>query len=88
MSDLIGYRVPTFTESDEFGVAGAIPFAPHQQRVVDEKAELDDRAGKLNVFIGTEVFKGLPLAERGRMTRQLSLMLQLSMVLGERIAAF
>lgn len=32
--------------------------APHQQRVVDEKAELDDRAGKLNVFIGTEVFKG------------------------------
>lgn len=62
--------------------------APHQQRVVDEKAELDDRAGKLNVFIGTEVFKGLPLAERGRMTRQLSLMLQLSMVLGERIAAF
>lgn len=88
MSDLIGYRVPTFTESDEFGVAGAIPFAPHQQRVVDEKTELDVRAGKLNAFMGTEVFKGLPLTERGLMMRQYSLMIQLSLVLGERIAAF
>ena len=28
-------------------------FLPHQQRVIDEKKELDDKATKLSQFIGT-----------------------------------
>lgn len=61
---------------------------PHQQRVVDEKAELDARAEKLRAFIVSERYEALPAAERERMFRQSGLMLAYSGVLGERIAAF
>ena len=34
---------------------------PHEQRVVDEKTELDDKLAKLNAFIGqSPIFQGLP----------------------------
>ena len=61
---------------------------PYQQRVVEEKAELDSRISSLTAFMPTETFKGLPEAERRRMGRQWWLMTELSQVLGERIAAF
>ena len=61
---------------------------PHQQRVVDEKRELDDKLTKLDTFGCTELFKSLPADEQGRLCRQHSLMEQYSAVLGERIAAF
>lgn len=61
---------------------------PHQQRVVDEKAELDERTRKLDAFMGTQLFFDLPVDERRRLVRQFRLMNSLSMVLGERIAAF
>ena len=62
--------------------------APHQQRVVDEKAELDDRAAKLRVFLDTPIFAGLDVSEQHRLGRQLHVMQEYALTLGERIAAF
>lgn len=61
-----------------------------QQRVVDEKGELDAKLGRLDSFMnGTgHTFNGLPMDERNRLHRQADLMTKLSRVLGERIAAF
>lgn len=62
---------------------------PHQQRVVDEKAELDDRAHKLSQFIGTNpIFETLDADEQERMKEQNDVMWQYSEILGKRIAAF
>jgi len=61
---------------------------PFQQRVVDEKAALDDKIGRLRPFIGGETFLSLPREEQKRMERQLHIMDEYSAVLGERIAAF
>lgn len=61
---------------------------PHQQRVVDEKAELDGRLEKLLAFGKTDIFKGLPTDEQRRMQRQVICMTDYSEVLGERIHAF
>lgn len=66
---------------------------PHQQRVVDEKAELDDRIGKLGAFIGDigefgPVFRTLPDAEKLRLYAQYRVMRELSAILGDRIDAF
>lgn len=61
---------------------------PHQQRVVDEKRELDDRIEKMNAFFRTPTFHGLDAAEQGRLSRQAGIMMQYSAVLSERIAAF
>ena len=61
---------------------------PHQQRVVDEKQELDEKIGKLMPFLMTSIFENLDEAEQERMIRQLHLMSGYSEVLGERIAAF
>lgn len=62
--------------------------APHQQRVVDEKAELDDRRAKLDAFYATPIFHGLSEAEQQRLQRQGLAMTTYSEILGERIAAF
>lgn len=61
---------------------------PHQQRVVDEKKELDERLAKLSEFGKGELFESLAPSEQGRLNRQHSIMEDLSTVLGERIAAF
>lgn len=64
-------------------------YAPHQQRVVDEKAELDDKAKKLSAFIGeSPIFPTLDPAEQERMKEQNDIMWQYSEILGKRIAAF
>ncbi|WBF05205.1 hypothetical protein [Burkholderia phage CSP3] len=62
--------------------------APHQQRVVIEKDDLDERTEKLERFIPSQKFHELPTEERDRLRRQYHLMVALSAVLGERIAAF
>lgn len=59
-----------------------------QQRVVDEKTELDDKIYRLAPFVQGEKFKTLPPEEQERMNRQWALMANYSQVLGERIAAF
>lgn len=61
---------------------------PHQQRVVQEKQELDERLSKLHSFLGSQVFNSLDADEQSRLRRQADLMNQLSIVLGERIAKF
>ena len=62
--------------------------APHQQRVVDEKAELSDKTGKLEEFIGGSVYATLPPAEQSRLARQHLIMQLYEQVLSERISAF
>lgn len=63
-------------------------YQPHQQRVIDEKRELDERLEKLCLFSNGNTFLTLPIMEQERMNTQRHLMCMLSAVLGERIAAF
>ena len=64
-------------------------FLPHQQRVIDEKNELDDKATKLSQFIGTNpTFKTIDAEEQERMKEQCEIMWQYSEILAKRIAAF
>lgn len=63
-------------------------FASHQQRVVDEKAELDDKLGKLVSFFSTAIYEGLDKDEKSRLQTQAHHMRGYSAVLGERIAHF
>lgn len=63
--------------------------APHQQRVVDEKAELDKKATALRQFIGSNpLFDTIDAAEQERLRKQNDVMWQYSEILGARIAAF
>lgn len=59
-----------------------------QQRVRDEKAELDGKLTRLLAFRAGETFKALPLDEQTRLTMQSDAMTSYSLVLGDRIAAF
>ena len=62
---------------------------PHQQRVVDEKTELDKKATALSNFIGlSPIFEKLDPAEQERLREQNDVMWQYSEILGARIAAF
>lgn len=62
--------------------------APHQQRVVDEKTELDEKLQRLRDFFGGAIYPNLSEEERDRLNRQAGVMQQYSDILGERIAAF
>jgi len=67
--------------------ASTVP--PHQQRVIDEKAARDGEVSRLAAFIDSNpVFPQLPADEQARLRRQLDVMRELSVILGERIAAF
>ncbi len=61
---------------------------PHEQRVVDEKTELDERRAKLNAFFDSSIFKGLNKDEQGRLEHQGFHMTCYSDILAARIAAF
>lgn len=62
---------------------------PHQQRVLDEKAELDDRLSKLTTFIeSSPIFAQLPIDEQERLRAQAAVMTDYSRILASRIAAF
>lgn len=62
---------------------------PHQQRVVDEKTELDKKATALSQFIGNSpIFGTLDTAEQERLKEQNDVMWQYSEILGARIAVF
>jgi hypothetical protein len=63
--------------------------APHQQRVVDERAQLDIKTWALKAFIeGSPTFRSLPEVERMRLYAQHRVMAAYLMILDERIAAF
>ena len=61
---------------------------PHQQRVVEERAELEDKLGKLQAFITGERFATVSDAEQGRLVLQHKLMKSYALVLEQRIDAF
>lgn len=62
--------------------------APHQLRVIDEKAELDSKIRSLDDFLLTNTFLSLDIVEKGRLLRQIRVMKEYSEILGERISAF
>ena len=62
--------------------------APFQERVVEEKRELDEKREKLYAFTQTEICHNLPFDERNRLARQLAVMSEYSTILGARIEAF
>lgn len=63
--------------------------APHQKRVVEEKAELDKKIQALSDFIyKNEAFHKVDVEEQRRLVEQLTVMSNYSGILGERIAAF
>lgn len=61
---------------------------PHQQRVVDERTELEDKLSKLQAFITSEKFSSIPDAEQGRLVLQHHIMNCYALVLEQRIEAF
>ena len=62
---------------------------PHQQRVVDEKTELDKKANALSQFISVNpIFEDIDPDEQDRLREQCEVMWQYSEILGKRIAAF
>ena len=62
--------------------------APYQERVVKEKAELDEKRAKLAEFAHTETYAQLPKEERDRLEHQGFHMGAYSDILAARIAAF
>lgn len=63
-------------------------YLPHQQRVVDEKSELDEKLSKLDAFLRTDTFKSLRNEEQILLDRQATAMRIYSGILGERIKLF
>lgn len=61
---------------------------PHQQRVVDEKAELDSRLANLRVFLTGKARELVDASEFQRLKLQADVMGIYSEVLGQRIIAF
>ena len=64
--------------------------APHQQRVVQEKEELDEKLSKLSAFIDSPNFTITVKDENeiARLVCQEEIMKDYSQILAERIAAF
>lgn len=60
----------------------------YQERVVEEKRQLDERLERLRAFTVGELFASLPVEEQGRLNRQQLIMEHYVNVLRERIAAF
>ena len=63
---------------------------PYQQRVVEEKAELDVKLKRLRAFTSSPggTFHSLPAEEKERLAEQAMYMANYSEVLRQRIAAF
>jgi hypothetical protein len=63
-------------------------YLPHQQRVLDEKAELDTKVAALDAFIASDRFVLVEREERLIMRGQLAAMQVYSGFLCDRIAVF
>ena len=61
---------------------------PHEQRVVDEQSELEDKLRRLNDFTKTSTFDLLASEDRTLLRMQLEVMRTYSSILGLRIARF
>lgn len=58
---------------------------PFIQRIVDEKAELDERVGKLGDFVKSEKFHSLDSEMQSLMVEQYDGMKRYSVILGKRL---
>lgn len=58
---------------------------PHVQRVIGEKAQLDDRLSKLSAFIKTPAFKDLTAKTQELLTTQAGAMGEYSEILKQRL---
>ena len=62
---------------------------PYQQRVIEEKSELDDKLEKLQAFLESAGFEdNLDLLNRQLLLQQFAFMLNYSAVLSRRIETF
>jgi hypothetical protein len=63
---------------------------PHEERVVAEKRELDEKLVKLAEFISGpgKIFSGLDFVDRSLLMEQYACMLKYSRILTERITRF
>ncbi len=59
-----------------------------QQRVIDEKSELDNKIDKLATFVDSDKFETLSAKDRSLLYQQLNIMINYSAILGARIAGF
>jgi len=57
------------------------------QRLIGERAQLNDRVTKLEAFLPSDTFKQIPAAEQARLTAQAGFMKQYLAVIDERIVA-
>jgi hypothetical protein len=75
---------------DESGMMLLVePVRPaHQQRVIDEKAELDAKIVKLCDFLRSAAYRALPEADQRLLDRQLSHMRDYAHILFMRVARF
>lgn len=55
------------------------------QRIIDEKKELDERTGKLKIFIASDRFKALNTEMKALMEEQYFTMDHYSQILGKRL---
>jgi hypothetical protein len=60
----------------------------YQQRVVNERADLDQKIAALQDFISGERFVNVREAEQERLKKQFNAMREYSRILGERIVGF
>lgn len=63
-------------------------YSPHQQRVIDEHAELDNKIYRLGSFLQSERVLGVEHDEVLRLKRQHEVMCEYSSILTERIKHF
>lgn len=61
---------------------------PHQERVVTEHNDLQDKITKLESFFNTKIHGALDSQEQARLHKQFNVMKQYSDILKQRIAAF
>lgn len=61
---------------------------PHEQRVLDEKKELDEKISKLSDFMHGDTFANLPGVDQGLLMVQIRAMKMYSEALSQRIQQF
>ena len=76
-----GYTLMDVVEEDS-------QYAPHEQRVVDERNELADNLAKLTAFFHTVIFEGLQEVDQGLLVTQEDQMTAYLVTLNSRIKRF
>lgn len=61
---------------------------PYQERIIEEKDQLDLKKDKLSVFVQSPYFVEMDDSEQRLLSLQLALMEEYSAVLGQRISLF